>query len=333
MRKMPAPFTAMSPALLRVRRLRPFLGRVISPATINSYTVITMKVASLFCHSRESGNPFKELLDSRSPIGVGNKLRGSDRYFHADLVPRGVWEFPAKAGIHDRTGCRSNKTICTVAGLFALLWLCLLIGGCAKPAPAWFAAGHQQLESFKTDFLTGAEPRLVELRFNKVLRELKKSGDLDLLQKAWLTQMALQVAALEKAESGDYIAAEAALTIPANRQFYLFLMGDPAKVDTALLPEAYRPFWTALKSGNAAETVKKISLIEDPLSRLIAAGASARLLPMSEELLLMAVDTASQNGWKRALLAWLKELKGFYEKNGDTAKAEAIGRRLAVITP
>jgi hypothetical protein len=54
---------------------------------------------------------------------------------------------------------------------------------------------------------------------------------------------------------------------------------------------------------------------------------------MSEELLLMAVDTASQNGWKRVLLAWLKALKGFYEKTGDAAKAEAIGKRLTVITP
>jgi hypothetical protein len=232
MRKMTTPFSAMSPALLQVlRRLSPFLGRVMTPATIISipHTFIPAKLAP-----------------SPAP-------------------DRG-------ARIQDWTGCRSNKPIRTVACLFGLLWLTLLIGGCAKPVPAWFAAGHQQLESFKTDFLTGAEPRLVELRFNKVLRELKKSGDLDLLQKAWLTQMALQAAALEKSEAGDYLIAEAALTIPANRQFYLFLTGDPAVVDATLLPEAYRPFWTALKSGNAAEAVKKSSLIEDPLSRLIAAG-------------------------------------------------------------
>ena len=33
------------------------------------------------------------------------------------------------------------------------------------------------------------------------------------------------------------------------------------------------------------------------------------------------------------LLAWLKELKGFYEVTGNQARAEAVGRRLALIAP
>ncbi|MDA8125375.1 MAG: hypothetical protein M0009_09330 [Deltaproteobacteria bacterium] len=228
---------------------------------------------------------------------------------------------------------RSSRTIRTGAVLLGLLWAALWIGGCGKPAPAWFAAGHQQLESFKTDYLTGAEPRLVELRFPRVLRELKKSGDLDLIQKAWLTKMALQVAALEKAKADDYLAAEAALAVPENRQFYLFLTGEPAQVEAALVPKAYRPFLAALQSRNADAAVRKIADIEDPLSRLIAAGVLIRHLPPSEALLQTAVETASQNGWKRVLLAWLKESKTFHEKRGETAQAEAIGRRLNLIAP
>lgn len=220
-----------------------------------------------------------------------------------------------------------------IKSLALLAILLLLMGGCGgKPTPTWIAAGHQQLESFKGEFLTGAAPRLVDLRFQKVQRELKKGGDLDLLQKAWLTRMALQVASRETMEPGDYPALEAALAVPPHRAFYRFLAGEK-ELEAELLPVAYRPFWQTLKAGGSGEAAQRLTAIEDPLSRLIAAGVAARHLPPHERLLLTAVDTASENGWQRPLLAWLKELKGFYESTGDKAKAEMIGRRIALITP
>ncbi len=88
-----------------------------------------------------------------------------------------------------------------------------------------------------------------------------------------------------------------------------------------------------MQNGIAAEAIQLLSAIEDPLSRLIAAGVAARHLAPSESLLLTAVATASAQGWQRPLLAWLRELKAFYEKSGDLAKAEAVSRRLTLVTP
>ncbi len=105
-------------------------------------------------------------------------------------------------------------------------------GGCgSKPAPAWIAAGHKQLETFKQDFLTGRAPRITEIHFRNAVEEIKKGGDADLLGKAWLTRMALQVAVLREMEEGDYVKIEAAETVPANRNFYRFLTGNTAAVD------------------------------------------------------------------------------------------------------
>jgi hypothetical protein len=219
-----------------------------------------------------------------------------------------------------------KKTLC-------LIILFLLLGGCtSKPAPAWLAAGSEQLESYKRDFLTGGQPVITERHFQKAVEEIKKSGDLDLLGRAWLTKMALQVAVLGEIEEGEYGRIAAAQPVPANSNFYLFLKGDPAAVDGALLPGQYRSFLKALRDGDVIKTGKEIAAMEeDPLSQLIAVGLSVRRQIESEAILQLAVSAASRNGWKRALLAWLERLRTFYEASRDVAKAATIRQRIDLI--
>ena len=128
--------------------------------------------------------------------------------------------------------------------ILCLCFLFLLIGGCgSRQTPAWIVSGTQQLETFKTQFLTGGPPAVVERHFQRAVKEIKKGGDLDLLEKAWLTRMALQGAVLGEIDEGEYGKIAAAHPVPANRNFYLFLTGDPAAVDGTLLPEQYRSVW------------------------------------------------------------------------------------------
>jgi len=213
-----------------------------------------------------------------------------------------------------------------------LLIFVLSLAGCgSRPAPVWIASGHQQLENFKTDFLTGRAPLVTELHFKKAVEEIKKGGDLDLLGKAWLTRMALQVAVLGEMEDGEYRRVEAGQPVFANRNFYLFLSGDAAKVEDSLLPEQYRPFLAALKGQEAGQAERTIAAIEDPLSRLIAAGLAVRHGLIRESILRTAVETAAQEGWKRALIAWLERLQAFHAAAGETAKASAIRQRIDLI--
>jgi len=217
--------------------------------------------------------------------------------------------------------------------ILCLLIFFLLFSGCgSKPTPGWIGAGNQQLESFKNRFLTDEQPAVAERHFQRAVEEIKKSGDLDLLGKAWLTRMALQCALLVKMEEGEYGRIAVVHPVPANRNFYLFLAGDPATVDGTLLPEQYRPFLDALREGSLARVEKAIAAIqEDPLSRLIAAGLAARRGLENEAILQAAVSTASHNGWKRALLVWMGRLQTYYEAAGDSAKAAAVRRHIELI--
>ncbi len=214
----------------------------------------------------------------------------------------------------------------------SLLLVSFLLAGCgSKPAPAWLATGHKQLETYKQDFLSGRDPVVAEAHFKKAIGEIKKTGDLNLLSKALLTRIALQIAVLDAAEEGDYLKVEAVQPVAENRNFHLFLKGNMAAVDGTILPAQYRPFLTALRSGDADRAGKTIAAIEDPLSRLIAAGIAVNQRLESEAILQTAVDTASRNGWKRGLLIWLGRLTGFYEAANETAKAASVRQRIGLI--
>jgi hypothetical protein len=213
--------------------------------------------------------------------------------------------------------------------LFCFLIPILLLAGCStKPAPVWISAGLKQLEMFKQDFLTGRDQTITEFHFRKAVEELKKGGDADLLGKAWLTRMALQIAVLAAMEEGDYLKIEAGQSVSVNRNYYLFLKGSVAAVDIALLTDSYQPFWKAFRSGDSAKAAVAIASIEDPLSLLIAAGLAVRHNLENDTILRTAVETASRNGWKNALLAWLERLKSFHEAVGDSAAAAAVSRRI-----
>ncbi len=216
--------------------------------------------------------------------------------------------------------------------ILCLLVLLLSLSGCGPKAAPWLSEGYQRLENFKTDFLTGRPAAVTEAQFRKAAEEIKKSGDLDLLGKVWLTRMALQIAVLAEPEEGEFSRVDAAEPVPANRNFLRFLRGDPA-AEEALLPERYRGVLPSLRGGTTSELSVIIEKLDDHLSRLIVAGIAVRGNRESEPLFLLAVETASRNGWKRALLAWLKRLESFYGASGEAAKAASVRRRIEVIAP
>ncbi len=71
--------------------------------------------------------------------------------------------------------------------------------------------------------------------------------------------------------------------------------------------------------------------IADPVSRLVAAGALFRLAQLSPDGLGTAVETASAQGYRRPLLAYLNVQAKRVEAAGDSATLEAIRKRIDLV--
>ena len=213
-----------------------------------------------------------------------------------------------------------------------LLLVCALLFGCnSQPIAGWAEASYKHLDRFKEFFMAGEEP-LAEAHFQKAVAEIKKSGDLSALQKAYLTKYAVHLAVLKHFTGDEYLQVEAVAPIAENRNFFAFLRASPAaQVSAELLPRQYREFFAASLSGEAARRNSAVAKIEDPLSRLIAIGWLVSQDRHDEEILLLAEDTASRQGWKKALLAYLDRLTAHYLAKGETKKAEAVEGRIRLM--
>lgn len=213
-----------------------------------------------------------------------------------------------------------------------LLFTCLVffISCASKPVPAWKNAASNQLENYKNNYLIG-NAQIAALHFNKTVEEIKKSGDLEILEIAYLTKSALQVAVLENIDDGEYNKLEAVYRSAANSNFHEFLKGNFAGVERNLLPKQYQRFFKVFFDNKKGDATDEILDMEDPLSRLIATGLVVRHNRCDERCLQIAIDTASGNGWKKALLVYLQKLQAFFEMKHDLEKTLLLQKKIELI--
>jgi hypothetical protein len=207
----------------------------------------------------------------------------------------------------------------------------MLFSGCgSKQIPDWTNAAFNQLDAYKKGDLAG-NTFIADLHFKKATEEIKKSGNLEILARAYLTKYAVRVAVLEKIDDREYLAIEKIQPSAANRNFHEFLKGNFDHVDQDLLPEQYHGFLTAFRSRKEDSLADELLKIEDPLSRLIAAGLLVRLDRYDERCLQIAIETASKNGWKKALLVYLETIQKYYEKKKEPEKAANTRKKIDLI--
>jgi len=202
----------------------------------------------------------------------------------------------------------------------APLLLAVLVSACAsKPLPPdWQANARSALDAATDDYLKG-HTAAAGAEFREARGETAATGRLDRVIQIELVRCAAQAASLVFEECPGY-AALAPDATPTQRAYAAYLAGRWDGLDAALLPEQHRPV-----VGSGA-----LQQIADPLSRLVAAGALFKAGRMTPDGIVLAADTASEQGWRRPLLAWLGVQAQRLEASGDIAALEQVRRRIAL---
>jgi hypothetical protein len=207
------------------------------------------------------------------------------------------------------------------------LCLALALAACSSqpPAPDWQMNAHGAAHKAVQAYLSG-ETRVATLEFARARQETARTGQPALLAQVHLLECAAQVASLEMAPCSAFDAlrpdASAAQTAYAD-----YLAGVLAPQAAALLPPSQQAAALATE-GNAATALVAIA---DPWSRLVAAGVLLRTGRASPHTMELATDTASAQGWRRPLLAWLLLQAQRAEQAGDTQLGAQLRRRIAVV--
>lgn len=190
--------------------------------------------------------------------------------------------------------------------------------GSTPPPPDWQMNAKGSAERAAEAWLSG-NSKVEEVEFARARSEVARTGRPALVARLALTRCATRVAALvfEPCAGFEAVAADAA---PAEQAYARYLAGQATAQDAALLPPAHR----SLVGAQNAD----LSGIDDPLSRLIAAGVLLQRRAATPAVVAQAVDTASQRGWRRPLLAWLGVQLKQAQAAGRTDEAARIQRRI-----
>lgn len=210
----------------------------------------------------------------------------------------------------------------------ASLAIAALVGACAgPPVPDWKSNAGAALEQAIAAYLAG-DTRVADSDFDRARREVARTGRPDLVGRAELMRCAARVASLvfEPCEGFDKLRADAAAP---ERVYADYLAARVQTQDIALLPAQHRA--VAAPTLSAEEALAALRRIEDPVSRLVAVGVLFQAGRANPTAIALAVDTASAQGWRRPLLAWLNVQRALAEKAGDAGETERLRRRIGTV--
>lgn len=236
---------------------------------------------------------------------------------------------------HSRTPCRPVKaknSVGQTGAALAMAITALLLSACAStpPPPDWQANAFGALKSYSSAYLAG-NTRVADHEFARAKAEVARTGRPDLMARLELARCATQVASLMFEPCNGYLAVSMDAK-PAEQAYANFLSGNWSGLELTLLPVAYQPLVAQVQRQTTPTTAEhQLSQIEDPLSRLIAASSLLKKELLKPSDIALAVDTASNQGWRRPLLAWLGMQVKYSQTEGDAATVASLKRRIDLV--
>lgn len=212
--------------------------------------------------------------------------------------------------------------------------LASLLAACASgpPPPDWQLDAHGAMQRATTAYLSG-DARVEALEFERARMQTQRTGRADLLARVELARCATRVASLVFESCAGYAPLHTDASA-AEQAYARYLEANLQAADIDRLPPQHRATAQALlaKRSGAAQAAQ-LQDIADPLARLVAAGVLLRAGLAHPASLEIASETASQQGWRRPLLAWLQAQETLAQQAGASDAAAGLRRRIDLLTP
>lgn len=209
-----------------------------------------------------------------------------------------------------------------VAAVLALASVLLAACASGERVPDWSINAVAHLDRFNQAHLEG-DTRVARREFDLARADTAHTGRPDLVARVELARCAAQVASLDFVPCTGFEALRQDAG-PPELAYARYLAGEAGAADVPLLPPQHR----AIAAGGG-----DVGAIEDSFARLIAAGVLLRQGRASPAVVEQAARTASRQGWRRPLLAWLGVQAKLAQERGDAAEAERLRRRMDLVQP
>lgn len=204
-------------------------------------------------------------------------------------------------------------------------WTLAVLAACAgTPPPDWQMNAHDSLQRAVDARLSG-HTRVAEAEMGVVRREIARTGRPGLLARAELMLCAADVAALQFGPCAAFAPLQADAAAP-ERAYAAYLAGPVDAAQRALLPAAQQAL-----AGATVVDAARLNAIADPLARLLGAAIALREQRLAPEAIPVAMATASAQGWRRPLLAWLQLAQQRALQAGDGEQAARLQRRIDLV--
>lgn len=210
--------------------------------------------------------------------------------------------------------------------IMAGLLLLTACGSSGPPVPDWKSDSVDFIERYKKHALLG-ENILAERYFQQALRATGGAGRVSETGRLWLVHCATRRASLLDDDCSEYVDLAKVNTSAEDRAYYQFVMLNWSGLDASKLPAHY----ALLVKSEPTQVNAQIAAIEDPLSRLLAASLVTLRGQADHATLVLAMETASTQGWRQPLLTYLKVLEKSAIERGETNEQQTYALRIRLI--
>lgn len=223
--------------------------------------------------------------------------------------------------------CFEPKKILKIAGVLSMTAL-LLACGSAPPTPEWKLQARDATERATAAYLSGLQ-RVAQAEWLKAKQEARRTAQPEQVARVVLAQCALRLASLDMSDCDELTPLLPDLS-PPLLAYHRYLQGQTSAADIPLLPPAHQAVAQRLLSQG--EITPVIQAIPDPVAQLLAAAVALRSARATPSVLALGVETASQQGWSRPVLAWLGAYTLWAEQAGQSQLADQLKRRMALLS-